>query len=97
MRHLDSGHNVCGEVFEAWGRLRCIACGHTWPLDSEGFVVGVGRKYANDLEWEQDCDECGQPVTVTNARLEVIGAYHSGCFGYPMCSCATRHMGECAT
>jgi hypothetical protein len=53
-------------------------------------------KYCGDHPFETTCDECGKPVTVTYGLLEVLGPYHSGCFGYPACGCKERHQGECA-
>lgn len=52
-------------------------------------------KYCADHPFEMPCEGCGEPVTVTYGSLEVIGAYHSGCFGYPCCACKVPHKGEC--
>lgn len=53
------------------------------------------QKYDSEHYWWSACDECGKPVRVTGGSLEVIGCYHSGCFGYPMCSCKAPHKGDC--
>lgn len=53
-------------------------------------------KYCADHVWETACEGCGEPVQVSAGMLEVIGAYHSGCFGYPMCGCFVMHKGECS-
>ncbi len=52
-------------------------------------------KYCSDHPFDLPCDECGEPVTVTYGRLEVLGAYHAGCFGYPACACSPSHRGDC--
>lgn len=38
---------------------------------------------------------CGEDVEMCPAKVEVIGNHHSGCFGYPMCSCIPSHQGDC--
>lgn len=56
----------------------------------------LSEKYSIE-EWEGEhlCDDCKEPVRMTNARWEVLGQYHCGCFGYPACSCKAPHKGEC--
>ena len=41
--------------------------------------------------FEVPCDECGETIVVTNASINVVGTYCSGCFGYRMCACNERH------
>lgn len=53
-------------------------------------------KYCTDHPFTGPCDVCGELVEgLTYGGMEVIGAVHSGCFGYPLCSCAEPHQGEC--
>lgn len=52
-------------------------------------------RMCNVHPFEVPCDECGETIVVTNASINVVGTYCSGCFGYPMCACNERHRGEC--
>lgn len=52
-------------------------------------------KYDTTTTWTEPCAECGESLVMTAARWEVLGPYHDGCFGWPACSCATPHRGEC--
>lgn len=51
--------------------------------------------YCSEHPFVVECDDCGEPVRVTYGYMEVVGAYHSGCFGWPMCGCFPRHKGDC--
>jgi hypothetical protein len=51
--------------------------------------------YCSDHPFVTTCDKCGKDITVTYGRLEVIGAYCSGCLGYPACHCRVAHTGDC--
>lgn len=57
--------------------------------------MSLRDKYDIDHPWVDSCVVCGEPVVMTAARWEVLGTYHDGCFGYPACSCADSHQGEC--
>jgi hypothetical protein len=57
--------------------------------------VSRREKYDSTRTWDVPCEECGEPVTVSNGSLEVIGPYHSGCFGWPACGCIPSHKGDC--
>lgn len=52
-------------------------------------------KYCTDHPFTTECDVCGELVEVTYGSAEVIGNVHHGCFGFPLCSCATPHRGDC--
>lgn len=52
-------------------------------------------KYCSDHRFQVPCLGCAGPVDVTYGYLEVIGPYHTGCFGYPACSCEKPHGGDC--
>lgn len=52
-------------------------------------------KYCADHEFLIECGSCKKLMKTTCGYLEVIGPYHSGCFGYPMCACPTGHKGDC--
>jgi hypothetical protein len=52
-------------------------------------------KYCTAHPFDAACEVCGEPLRATYALLEVLGAYHSGCFGFPACLCRTKHHGEC--
>lgn len=54
-------------------------------------------KWDCETVWDEPCDGCGEPVEVCKGSIQVIGAYHSGCFGYPACGCLISHKGECST
>lgn len=45
--------------------------------------------------WTAECVTCGCKIEVNWGRLDVLGPYCSGCFGYPACSCDVSHIGEC--
>jgi hypothetical protein len=64
------------------------------PGGDESIVVPI-QKWDSTIEWVETCSVCGEDVWVTWGSLEVIGAYHSGCFGYPCCSCKVSHKGDC--
>jgi hypothetical protein len=53
-------------------------------------------KYDCETVWDEPCGVCNLPVEVCKGSIEVIGPYHSGCFGWPMCSCLMSHRGECS-
>ena len=55
----------------------------------------MSAKYDIKEKWEEPCVTCKQPVVMTAARYEALGVYHTGCFGYPVCSCKNPHHGEC--
>jgi hypothetical protein len=57
--------------------------------------MSLAEKYDITKTWEEPCAACGKPVTMTAARHEVLGAYHEGCFGYPVCDCSEPHQGDC--
>ena len=64
------------------------------PLGDETNSIPIEKWDSHTLWWEP-CELCGEPVEIGWGTLEVVGAYHSGCFGYPMCSCLPPHRGEC--
>jgi len=64
------------------------------PGGDESIVVPLVKRDA-DVTWEEPCLLCGEPVMVCLARLEILGAYHDGCFGYPACTCVPSHRGDC--
>lgn len=51
-------------------------------------ITDVGARYI-----EVECVECGEDVTVPDSKH--AEPYHSGCYGYPLCSCAVPHRGDC--
>lgn len=53
--------------------------------------------HCGEHTWEEPCEVCGEPVTVSNGRIELMGPCHTGCFGFPFCACHPRHRGECPT
>ena len=59
--------------------------------------MSLSEKYDVTKKWEEPCRACGEPVTMTAARYEALGVYHTGCFGYPACGCPEKHKGECKT
>ena len=54
-------------------------------------------KWDPDVQWQVPCAVCGELTWVTWGSEEVIGPYHSGCFGYPMRGCSQSHRGDCRT
>lgn len=57
--------------------------------------MSLTEKYDTEKKWTEPCHGCGKPVEMCAATWEVLGVYHTGCFGYPACSCPTQHEGEC--
>jgi hypothetical protein len=64
------------------------------PGGDEQIVVPI-QKWDRDVMWWEPCDRCGDLVEVGRGTIEVLGAYHSGCFGWPASACTPGHLGEC--
>lgn len=52
--------------------------------------------YCTKHPWKENCALCGEEIKMTYAQAEVLGPYCYGCFGYPACSCAVAHTGDCS-
>ena len=59
-------------------------------------TMSLAEKYDITHTWEEPCSGCGEPVTMTAAKSEVLGPYYEGCFGWPACVCEVAHQGECS-
>lgn len=55
----------------------------------------LAEKYDITREYEVECLHCKKTVITCNANMEVIGPYHTGCFGWPVCQCEKKHEGDC--
>ncbi len=64
------------------------------PGGDESVSIPI-EKWDSRVMWETLCIDCLKPVWVGRGTLEVLGPYHSGCFGYPACSCKAPHKGDC--
>lgn len=65
------------------------------PGGDESIVIPL-QKWHEDTMWWVECAKCEKPVQVGRGTIEVLGPYHSGCFGYPACFCRTPHEGDCS-
>ena len=65
------------------------------PGGDESVSIPI-RKWDTETSWQEPCVYCGEPVTTCFANIDHGGPAHSGCMGYPYCSCETVHQGDCA-